>query len=660
MVTARGEEPFERPGPFAPSILIVDDFEPNLLSLEAALSPLGYRLTRACSGEEALRRVLEQDFNLILLDVMMPGLDGYETAALIRQRPRCQEIPIVFVTALSTTSAHLMKGYASGGADYLIKPFDPDMLRAKVQVFVELHASREQLRRQGELLLVREREGQSMRSEVQDANVALGDAEARGSAYRFLAESIPQQVWTSRPDGALDYVSPVVEKYFGQPAETILGSGWLAVLHPADAERAVAMWGRSLATGEPYEIEFRLRRRDGTYRWHLGRAVAERGPSGDITKWFGTNTDIDDLRTMELELRAGQAALREALERVEASERRFQSLAEAMPQVMWSLNADATDGYLNARWYEYTGQDPAMPMAEKWLQALHPDDHDRCFETWAAAQADRQAWEMEYRLRRHDGVYRWHVGRSVPEVASAGTFVQWYGTATDIHEQKMAIRSRDDLLATVSHDLRNSLGTISLAVELLQGEVLDAGPKRNAGSIRRAAGRMEQLLRDLLDVTTIENGKLSIVLASYPVENILAEASAMVQERATPKGIALVTSPAPAGTRVQCDRNRVLQVFANLMSNAIKFTPPGGTITISAELDAPHVTFIVRDTGAGIDPEHLEHVFDRFWKSKDPTKAGTGLGLAICHGIVHQHGGTIWVGSTPGEGTAFYFTIPLA
>ncbi len=659
VVTARGEHPVEH-GARSPAVLIVDDNEPNLLALEAVLLPLGYRVTRASSGEEALHRIRERDFDLVLLDVMMPGMDGYETATRIRQETRLPEIPIVFVTALDTTPADLMKGYASGGADYLVKPFDPDVLRAKVAVFVELHGIREQLRRQDELLQVRAREGQSMRSEVRDANDLRGEAESRETAYRFLAESIPQQVWTSCPDGALDYVSPVVEKYFGQPATTILGSGWLGVLHPDDAQRAVAMWGHSLATGEPYEIEFRLRRHDGTYRWHLGRAVAERGPGGEITKWFGTNTDIDDRRAMELELRAGQAALRDALERVEASEHRFHLLAESMPQVMWSLNADASNGYLNARWYEYTGQDPDLPMTEKWLQALHPEDHASCFETWTAAQTDHHAWELQYRLRRHDGVYRWHLGRSVPQLGNDGTAVEWYGTATDIHEQRMAIRSRDELLATVSHDLRNSLGTISLAVELMEGEVVEPGLKRSAGSIRRAANRMEQLLRDLLDVATIESGHLTISPASWPVDTLLLEASAMVQERATPKGIELVTTTTPSGTRVQCDRHRILQVFANLASNAIKFTPSGGTITLAARVDAPVVTFMVRDTGAGIEPAQIDHVFDRFWKSKDSEKGGTGLGLAICQGIVQQHGGTIWVESTVGAGTTLFFTLPLA
>ncbi len=648
MATAVGSEA-QRSGAFAPSILIVDDFEPNLLALEAVLSPLGYRLTRATSGEGALKHLLEQDFALILLDVMMPGMDGYQTAALVRQRARTRHIPIMFLTAMSSNSADLMKGYAHGAADYLVKPYDPDILRAKVQVFVELHLSREEIRRQAELLVVRERERQKMRGEVRDAVHARGEAETREAAYRFLAESIPQQVWASDPAGALDYVSPVVEKYFGQPAATILGAGWLAVLHPDDASPAVELWTQSLATGAPYEVEFRLRRHDGVYRWHLGRAVAERDPAGKIVRWYGTNTDIDERRAME-------SALQAALARAEVSERRFKVLADSMPQIMWSMNPAGDESYLNARWYAYTGQDEALPAAEKWSSALHPDDYEASFATWASAGAKNATWEMEYRLRRHDGVYRWHLGRSVPEVGPDGVVLQWYGTATDIHEQRMAIRRRDDLLATVSHDLRNSLGTISLAADLLQDET---ATNRNASSIQRAAGRMEQLLGDLLDISTIESGHLSIVLESCDVGTLLTEAGQMLSERAIAKGVSLTTVHAPAGASVRCDKNRILQVFANLLGNAIKFTPAGGTISITARADTRQVTFSVKDTGQGIKPEQIDYVFDRFWKSKDTSKAGTGLGLAICDGIVQQHGGAIWVESTLDVGTTFHFTIPL-
>lgn len=520
------------------AILLVDDYEPNLFALEVVLAPLGHRLVRATSGAIALKRLLDEDFALILLDVMMPDLDGLQTASLIRKREQAWDTPIIFLSAASRTHTDLLQGYALGAFDYLVKPYDPDILRAKVEVFVELHRTRLEVKRQAGLL--RERERDEMQLAVREARLARGEAESR----------------------------------------------------------------------------------------EVARSIDE------------------------------------ALARAERSERRFQLLVEAMPQIMWSMNLDGQVPYLNSRWYEYTGQDPARPFVDQWLAAIHPDDRERCCTAWSAAQADDRPWEMEYRLRRHDGAFRWHIARAIPQRDGDGAVVQWYGTATDIHEQRTAVRSRDDLLATVSHDLRDPLATIMLASSLLQGMRSHPPVERAADSIQRAAVRMEQLLRDLLDIATIESGHLSIDPAPCRVDEIVEAAVSMVAERAAIKRLAIATAmeaqPAVAGTAVHCDKSRVLQVFSNLLGNACKFTPAGGTISIAARREAGFVTFAVTDTGPGIEPDQLRYVFDRFWKSRDQAKAGTGLGLAICQGIVKQHGGAISVESTPGGGTTFSFTLPVA
>ena len=264
-------------------ILCVDDTPENLLALEAILEPLGQELVRANSGEEALRRLLGAEFALILLDVQMPGLDGFQTADLIKQRERNRHIPIIFLTAISKDAENVFKGYESGAVDYLLKPFDPDVLRTKVAVFVELWQKTVELGRQAELL--REQELAALEQE----------SEAR---YRFLGNSIPQQVWTALPNGHLDYVNERVISYFDRSFEELIGEGWSDHVHPEDLPGCIERWSASLASGEPYEFEFRLRGGD-TWRWHLARAVAMRDERGAIVRWFGTNTDIDDRRTAE-------------------------------------------------------------------------------------------------------------------------------------------------------------------------------------------------------------------------------------------------------------------------------------------------------------------------------------------------------------------------
>jgi signal transduction histidine kinase len=226
---------------------------------------------------------------------------------------------------------------------------------------------------------------------------------------------------------------------------------------------------------------------------------------------------------------------------------------------------------------------------------------------------------------------------------------------------QQAIRSRDDLLATVSHDLRSPVSTILMTGILLRkqpGAGEGTALARYAGAITRAAEEMERLIRDLLDIAAIEAGQLSVSIAPQPVGSLISNAIERAQTAALAKKIELCEREAATDVWVRCDGARIAQVFANLLGNAIKFTPVGGTITVGSRDDGARVTFTVSDTGDGIDPVALPHVFDRFWKAKERAEAGTGLGLAICQGIVKQHGAQIEVDSTVGVGTTFSFALP--
>jgi signal transduction histidine kinase/DNA-binding response OmpR family regulator len=227
-----------------------------------------------------------------------------------------------------------------------------------------------------------------------------------------------------------------------------------------------------------------------------------------------------------------------------------------------------------------------------------------------------------------------------------------------------ATRARDDLVAIVSHDLRNPVHTINMAASFLL-EIAPANDRRVQARrqlevIQRSAVRANRLIKDLLDVAKIQAGGLAVDPVAVEVKSLVTEA----MESATPLAAA-------AQLRVSCDvsenmpsvasdRERVLQVFANLIGNAIKFTPKGGEVRILTSLDNGEVRFTIADSGPGIPPEHLNHVFDRYWQAKSTAKLGTGLGLSIAKGIVEAHGGRIWVESPPGSGAQFNFTLPLA
>ena len=227
-------------------------------------------------------------------------------------------------------------------------------------------------------------------------------------------------------------------------------------------------------------------------------------------------------------------------------------------------------------------------------------------------------------------------------------------------EAEAAIATRDELLAIVSHDLRNPLGAIVASAALLQGTTIDGTEGERvhkwAQTILRSTDRMKRLIADLLDLAQIQAGKLTVERTPQDVEGLIGDCVEMLRPLAATKDL---KGAAGAGLQVRCDRERVLQILSNLVGNAIKFTPEGGSIFIEAQATGHEVRFSVRDTGQGISEEELPRIFDRFWQVQRKNRAGIGLGLSIAKGLVEAHGGRLWVESKLGVGTTFFFTLPL-
>lgn len=231
-------------------------------------------------------------------------------------------------------------------------------------------------------------------------------------------------------------------------------------------------------------------------------------------------------------------------------------------------------------------------------------------------------------------------------------------------ESRRATRAREDLLAVVSHDLKNPLGVVQLASALLmrgaQGKPGTEQVQKQAGRIQAAAERMARLISDLLDWGRIEAGGLPLEPSEQEVASLVMEAMESVRPLAEARGLRVAAELPDDSIQVKCDRTRVLQVLGNLLGNAVKFTPDGGQLTVGARLQQGEVRLWVRDTGSGIKPEALPHVFERYWQAKDAESRGTGLGLYIAKGIVEAHGGRIWAQSEWGQGSTFSFTLPTA
>ncbi|MEP7051646.1 MAG: HAMP domain-containing sensor histidine kinase [Pseudomonadota bacterium] len=232
---------------------------------------------------------------------------------------------------------------------------------------------------------------------------------------------------------------------------------------------------------------------------------------------------------------------------------------------------------------------------------------------------------------------------------------------------EQAVRAREEVIAVVSHDLKSPLSVIYGSVAMLDEE-LSAGDleaqqghlRAHVARIRRSSVRMNRLITDLLDLAKVREGQVEIEVREERTRDLLAEARDQSAPLAEQRPVQLVNGGGPDGV-VICDRERVLQVFDNIVGNAIKFSSPGETVRLSVECSANECIFAVRDTGPGIPEQQLPLLFDRFWTSPRVTGgSGTGLGLAIARGIVEAHGGRIWVESAPGAGTSFFFSLPTA
>ena len=425
----------------------------------------------------------------------------------------------------------------------------------------------------------------------------------------------------------------------------------------------------------PYSVEARVVHPDGSVHWvhSMGQSTfAGEGEQRRAVSFSGTLTDIT-------EAKAVQDALRE-------SEARFRQLADAMPQIVFAGGPDGHVDYYNRQWYDYTGLPQGTMGDVAWDEILHPDDYPKTIERWSAALRSGEFYEMEYRFKRaRDGAYRWFLGRALPVKDAAGNVLRWFGTNTDIHEYKQlqeqnvqlleseraaraeaerTSRLKDEFLATLSHELRTPLNAILGWTQVLRdGHADPEDLAHGLGTIERNARVQTQIIEDLLDMSRIISGKVRLDVQRIDLARWCKPPSIPCCPRPRPRGSASRSILDPAARPVSGDPNRLQQVFWNLLSNAIKFTPKGGRVQVLLERVNSHLEVSVIDTGEGIAPEFLPHVFDRFRQADASTTrrhGGLGLGLAIVKQLVELHGGSVRVHSDgPGQGTTFRVLLPL-
>jgi PAS domain S-box-containing protein len=427
-----------------------------------------------------------------------------------------------------------------------------------------------------------------------------------------------------------------------------------SILHPDDRPRVAKIASR-LAAGETVEAESHFLARDARVvcvRYRM-RPVSDRGR---LLRVYGAASDV--------------TAEREANAAVLASERRFRVMADTVPSIIWTAAPDGELTYVNDQWLKFCGLTPGVKLPHWPELAPHPDDLPRATAQWTHALQEGSEYEIEVRYRRHDGVYRWFVTRALPLKDETGHVVSWVGATTDIDEQKKlqeqlrrADRRKDEFLATLAHELRNPLAPVCNALEIIQRT--DSDPLREEAFhiIERQVQKMVHLIDDLLDMSRITSGRLTLRRERVELATVLRDAVEVSRPLIDASEHALDVSSPPEPLYVYADPTRLAQVFANLLNNAAKFTPTGGTISLVADHEPDGIVVTVRDTGVGISRELLPRIFEMFTQGKslpERTPDGLGIGLTIARLLVEMHGGRIEARSKgPESGSEFVVHLPV-
>ncbi len=480
--------------------------------------------------------------------------------------------------------------------------------------------------------------------------------------FETLANALPALVWIADSTKACIWFNEEWLRFRGRSMAQEYGNGWAKGVHPDDLARCLDIYISHFDARKPFEMEYRLLHRSGEYRWIVNRGAPRFDINGTFSGYTGACIDIMDKWT------ANQA--------LKDSEQRWKFLTEVMPQLIWiDRGSDGSCIYLSRQWQEFTGCAIEELIDFGWLKVLHPEDRDRTAEAWALCVAGKADYDMEYRIRRHDGVYRWFKVRGVPVIDELGTIHIWYGTCTEIQElidarQKAEAASiaKSEFLANMSHEIRTPMNAVvGLANILSTSSPLTPRQEEYIHTLQLSADSLLGLINDLLDISKIESRNIELENIPFRLDQLLQETVSMMSHRASEKNLSVTYDGVSlAGKTYRGDPARIRQIINNLCSNAIKFTESGSVrITASAESAADqkeNLVFRVEDTGIGIAHDKLDMIFDQFVQADSSVNrryGGTGLGLAITRALTRLMGGKIIVQSELGKGSAFIVSLQL-
>jgi PAS domain S-box-containing protein len=597
-------------------------------------------------GRAALAAVRREKPDLVLSDVMMPQLDGFGLLEAMRTDAELKEVPIVLLSARAGEEARV-EGMTAGADDYLVKPF----------------AARELLARVGGVL--------SLAKVRRQASESVRLSEAR---FRAFVTSSSNIIYSMNPDwsemrylNGRDFIADT-----DQPTRS-----WLEkYVDPRDRPRVLEAVQRAIRTRTPFELEHRVLRLDGTPGWTHSRAVPILGATGAITEWFGTATDVTARRSADEALRHHGEQFATLINRapmgifvVDAGFRIQQVNPVARP-VFGDLSGSITGREFEEVLHQLWEKDYADELVDIFRRTLESG------ESYVAPE------RTESRLNQsRKEYYEWRVDRIALADGGFGLVCYFRDITEQVQSRKErerllareqkarreaedANRLKDEFLANLSHELRTPLSAILGWSHFLEQSPDPETVTEAVSVIVRNARAQTQIIEDLLDMSRILSGKFRLDVKPVNVSEVVAAAVESVTPSANTKSLRLRSILDPKGGPVSGDPARLQQVVWNLLSNALKFTPKGGQIQVTVERVNSHVDVTVSDTGRGIPPEFLPHIFERFRQADSSTTrahGGLGIGLSLVKQIVELHAGSVTASSAgPGQGATFVVSLPLS
>ena len=480
--------------------------------------------------------------------------------------------------------------------------------------------------------------------------------------FRLIVDSIPALVCTMTPQGEVELVNRQICEYFGLTLEQLKNWSIVGAVAEEDLPGVMERWRHSVATGEPYDIEHRIRRNDGEYRWFHVRGLPLRDTEGRIVRWYILLTDIGDRKRVEEALRA--------------SERDLSRLIETIPGMAWCAAPDGRIDYLNQRLLDYSGATLADWASAGWTNFLHPDDTAPVVEAWSNAVAKGRTFDIQCRFRRSDGVYRWFQVLGEAALDSEGTVTRWYGLLLDINERKLmkeALRTTEarlsqaaqiatvgELSASIAHEINQPLAAVVASGQACV-RFLSAQPP----NVARAREAAESIVRDGKDAGEVVR-RIRALFRRAPADKamlnlneVIGEVLRLLASETAKRQVSVETDLMQDLPLVPGDRVQLQQVLLNLLLNGVEAMDSvhdrSRKLTVRSALESAETVLVeVRDTGAGL--ENPEKVFEAFVTTK---QNGMGMGLAICRSIVEAHNGRLWAASAEGSGARFCFALPV-